>query len=317
MNTSTPIHKSAPRDVFLYLLAIITLYISVWRFIDLLFDYINVLIPDELVYRDIFSPVRLSIATLIVVFPVYLGVTWFLRKDIIKFPEKREMRVRKWLLNFTLFVAALTIIVDLVTLLYNFLEGELTLQFALKVLVVLIVAGAVFSYYLWDLRRETIATSKPSKILAAATAAVVLGSIVAGFFIIGTPGHQRLVRSDERRVNDLQSIQSNIVHYWQTKEVLPQTLDNLKDNISGFVPPKDPETDAAYDYKIVDADSFELCAIFALSSDEAFKAKDPYLYKTNWEHEKGYFCFKRDIDPELYKIRSDAVAPPLAPLPVP
>jgi len=53
-----------------------------------------------------------------------------------------------------LFVASATIITDLITLLTRLLQGELTTRFVLKVIVVLIIAGLVFIYYLSDLRPE-------------------------------------------------------------------------------------------------------------------------------------------------------------------
>jgi hypothetical protein len=54
----------------------------------------------------------------------------------------------------TLFVAAAVIIGDLTVLVYNFLGGELSLRFALKVITVAAIAGGIFGYYLWDLRQE-------------------------------------------------------------------------------------------------------------------------------------------------------------------
>ena len=54
----------------------------------------------------------------------------------------------------TLFLAATVLIGDLITLVYNLLGGELSLRFVLKVLVVGTIAGAIFGYYLRDLRRE-------------------------------------------------------------------------------------------------------------------------------------------------------------------
>ncbi len=97
--------KTSPRDVFLYILVIITLYISVWRFIALIFEYIHYIFPDDLniYFTQTSDEIRGSMAALIVVFPIYLGITWFLRKDIISNPEKREFWARKWLLNLTLF----------------------------------------------------------------------------------------------------------------------------------------------------------------------------------------------------------------------
>ncbi len=304
MENSSP--KSSPRDVFLYLLAIGTLYICVWRFIDLLFEYINYVFPDVLEYAYHYGfneSIRWSISSLLIVFPVYLGVTWYLRKDAIAHPEKRELRVRKWLLNFTLFLAAITIISDLVVLVNRFLEGEITVRFFLKVIVVFLVAGAVFAYYLWDLRRETKPDSKPSRALAVITAVVVLGSIVSGFFIIGSPASQRLRRFDERRVNDLQVLQNEIINYWGQKDRLPKSLDNLKNDINGFTPPKDPQTSSVYEYKVLGALKFELCATFNVKSSSASEKLTyggPY-YAENWDHEIGRVCFSRTIDPDLYR----------------
>ena len=57
-------------------------------------------------------------------------------------------------IKLTLFVAAVVLIVDMITLVNNVLGGELTLRFLLKVLVAALIAGSIFGYYLWDLRKE-------------------------------------------------------------------------------------------------------------------------------------------------------------------
>src|SRR3989344_356135 len=147
------INKNLPRDVFLYLLSVVTLVASAISFGILVFQYINVYFPD-LLTDYYFSPssyygsIRQALAALIVIFPVYIWVSRFLKKDINENPEKRDLKIRKWLLYFTLFVAAIAIIIDLIVLLNNFLEGELTLRFILKVISILFIASSVFYYYL-------------------------------------------------------------------------------------------------------------------------------------------------------------------------
>ena len=89
-----------------------------------------------------------------VAFPLYVWLTSLTRKGVTKDPDKKGSKIRKWLTYITLFVAAGVIIGDLITLLYNLLGGELTLRFTLKVLTVLLIAGIIFGYYLWDLRKE-------------------------------------------------------------------------------------------------------------------------------------------------------------------
>ncbi|MEK7138363.1 MAG: DUF5671 domain-containing protein [Patescibacteria group bacterium] len=161
MPIPSPKAKTSPKDFFLHLLSIVMLYASAIAFTTLIFQYINLLIPDIVGggywYPDgIKSLARGALATLIVVFPVYVWVNWFLNKEYIKSPEKRDLRIRKWLLYFTLFVAAIVIVVDFVTLVRSFLEGELSLRFLYKVLTVGFVAGSIFGYYLTDIKKSKV-----------------------------------------------------------------------------------------------------------------------------------------------------------------
>ena len=93
-------------------------------------------------------------ASLVIAFPVFLFVARYLGKELVRSPVKRLSAVRRWLTYLTLFLAAAVLVGDLITLVYNLLGGELSLRFVLKVLVVAVIAGAVFGYYLMDLRRE-------------------------------------------------------------------------------------------------------------------------------------------------------------------
>ena len=155
-------NATEPKDIFLHLLAIVTLYASAISFLVLLFQYVNLLIPDLLqgvgyyALESARGSMRWAIASLIVVFPVYITTMWFLGNAYARNPSKRSLRIRKWLIYFTLFITALTVIGDLVTLVYTFLQGDLTTQFILKVLAVLFTAGSIFVYYFWDLRKYRI-----------------------------------------------------------------------------------------------------------------------------------------------------------------
>lgn len=152
--------KSSPKDVFLNLLIIVALYASASSYLALLWQYINILFPDPLENRwDLFSyyaSARWAIAVLIVAFPTYLFASWFVNTQYLKHPEGRSIKTRKWLIYFTLFATALIMLSDLITLIYNLLQGDLTTRFVLKVLAIFFVAGTVFAYYLWDLRTHKI-----------------------------------------------------------------------------------------------------------------------------------------------------------------
>lgn len=299
--------KTSPKDVFLHLLAIATLYVSAVSLIALFFQYINYWLPDALSPFMAGDAIRWSIASLLIIFPAHIIAARIVYRDQLESPEKRESRLRKWLLYLTLFIAAVALIGDLVALVYNFLRGELSVRFYLKVLAVAIVSGGVFWYYLWDLRRISAEVSGRAHTIMLAGIAVILLAVVGSFFIIGSPFTQRLVQFDQRRVNDLQSLQWQIVNYWQRKSALPASLDDLRDDLSGSVVPRDPETGAVYEYRKVGDLSFELCATFRRASGEI--GLDTPLYTgpyvperelVNWPHEEGRACFSRTIDPDLY-----------------
>lgn len=156
-----PVPKRKPymsaREAFIYLVLFMTLYISAFSFGSLLFDFINRAFPDVLnsygyYYND--SGLRMSVASLIVAFPVFFWLSSMMQKAISKDPEKKASKIRKWLTYLTLFITAGVIIGDLIALLFNLLGGEITVRFTLKVMVILLIAGLIFGYYLWDLKKD-------------------------------------------------------------------------------------------------------------------------------------------------------------------
>ena len=309
-------NKSTPKDIFLQLFNVLTFYLSAVAFITLFINYITALFPDPLNYYfyGISAGVRWATSVLFIAVPAYILTSWFIANDLTKEPEKRELKLRKWLTYFTLFVSAVTIIVDLMIFVYNYLNGELTLQFFLKIFTVLVVACAVFGYYIWELKRSNEKTKIP-KMLAIALGVLTFGSILAGFYIVGTPADQRNRRFDEQRVMDLQNLQYQIINYWTMKEKLPTNLSELNDDISGYVAPLDPDSKMPYEYKMLDKLKFELCANFVLASDDKAFGKNmslarpygPYDYnQESWNHKQGRHCFDRKIDPEIYKPQKES-----------
>ncbi len=300
--------KLSPKDFFLYLGVLVTLLVSSVSIINLLFESINSIFPDKLdYYVDPYSSsIRMAIASLLIIFPVYLIISWILGKDTKIFPEKLSLGIRKWLIYFTLFAAGGAIIVDLVVLINTFLGGEVTARFILKILVVIAVAGGIFAYYFRDLRG---AGGKLWKIWLISSSAAVIFSLAIGFYVMGSPLTQRLKRFDAERVNDLVSIQWQIINYWQKKGELPKNIGELNDPISGFVVPTDPDTGTAYRYSFLGDKSFELCSRFSLESEKSAASLAKPLYVSpeneNWSHKQGENCFERKIDPELYPVTKD------------
>jgi len=300
--------KTTAKDFFLYIAAIVALYTSAVSLITVVFQTINYLYPDALnAFHDPYSTgMRWAIASLIIVFPVFLSLTALINSDLARNPDKIEIGIRKWLIYLTLFIAGVTIVTDLIVLLNTYLSGEITVRFILKVIAILVIAGVIFSYYIYELKRSALRDHVKTYLWV--SIALVLAALIGGFIIIGSPAKQRAKRFDERRVSDLNSIQWQVVNFWQTKSRLPRSFSELEDPFSGFIIPTDPESKTPYEYSVLSNSTFKLCATFKLSSSENSGYLDrprdysyaPYMIDSNWQHPEGYHCFERKIDPEKY-----------------
>ncbi|MBM3257306.1 MAG: hypothetical protein FJY98_03170 [Candidatus Liptonbacteria bacterium] len=320
MSTTRP--RTTAGDFFLHLGVVATLYFAAGNLISLLFDIINIAFPDRLSrVTDFYSSgIRFALASLIIIFPLYLYLNRYLARDMDRSPEKRDLGIRKWLFYFTLFLAGAIVAGDLVAVLNTFLRGEITVRFILKALTVLLVAGSVFWYYLKELRSAT--PGSLTRVWNIGSGVVVLAAVIGGFMVSGSPMRARDLRFDEQRVGDLQNIQWQVVNYWQTKGKLPASLAELKDPIGGYEAPRDPLTDAAYEYSVKGERVFSLCATFALPTrTDAFGKSISESYYgpstgDNWQHEEGRTCFDRTIDPERYPPRTSEPVP-VKPIPAP
>jgi len=151
-----PRAQLSARDAFWYLLMFGTLYVSLYHLGDLSFGLVNLALPDELDGNGLYlrSGIRWSTAALIVGFPVFLFAAIKISREVAAEPTRLNSAVRKWLTQLTLLVAAAVLVGDSMTLVFSLLGGELTLRFVLKVLIVAIIAGAAFGYYMASLRAD-------------------------------------------------------------------------------------------------------------------------------------------------------------------
>jgi hypothetical protein len=153
-----PVPKPRPsltaREAFLYLIMFSTLYFAAWNLGNLLFTFIDraFLEGDRGFY--LIDTQRWSTAAVIIAFPVFLLLARYINKQVELNPFKRLSPARRWLTYLTLFLASAALLGDVTTLIYNLLGGDLTVRFVLKILVVALIAGSCFTYYLLDLRKE-------------------------------------------------------------------------------------------------------------------------------------------------------------------
>ena len=287
------------KDAFLYLLSFSTLATWSGALGSMLFQLIDYWVPDAVsphVVYNLRSAVTWQMASIAVAFPIYLLVMKLIFGEAAHAPERLQSGVRKWLTYIALLFTAGAVICDLIWFLDYFLTGELTLRFVLKSVTVMLICSGIFAYYLGSLRwnRSTDVSRERRRNLAfgAAAAATVIVTFCIGLGVAGTPGVQRHIEADRKRVADLQNL-ANAVKLWhdQKQRAMPATLAELG-SLQGGLHLADPETHAAYEYHAQSAATFELCATFAAedSGDRYINAYAPHF----WYHGKGRTCFALD-----------------------
>ncbi len=167
-------------------------------------------------------------------------------------------------------------------------------------------------HFIADIRGYWLQFPDRARMVGWGAGALILLSVIAGFFIMGTPGQVRLYRFDDQKITDLQSIQWQLLNYWQSKGVLPESLEQLNDPLTGTIVPMDPQSGASYKYTKSAALTFSLCATFnaetqpnSPSAPRGTIAAPIYqnvddLNSEPWTHTAGEQCFERTIDPERY-----------------
>jgi hypothetical protein len=130
---------------------------------------------------------------------------------------------------------------------------------------------------------------------AISTAAVV-AAIVAGFWLLGSPGKQRLLALDSQRVQDLSSMVSEInadlspitpTGANAPAKALPKELPaHISDRY------KDPDTQQPYSYQRISDQAYQLCANFAMASNSNQQSQNFPLGDARWQHPAGRHCYE-------------------------
>lgn len=321
----------SPKFFFLSLGVLVSLIVSVVSAISLFFETLKKVMPDVLNANyyygyDSYSyeSMRTMLATLIIAFPLYLILSYFWNKTVKKGVEGWNSVIFKWLIYLILFLAIVVFAVDLIILVNNFVSGELTMRFVWQVLATAVIAGLAWGHYfsiLKDFKKE-INKKLLSKFFLGIAVLLFLASVLFSFKVMGSPATQRAFRLDSRRVNDLQSIQWQVINYYQQKELMPEKLEDLRDPLSYSTLPVDPEFEKGkvYEYNLKEGLTFELCADFSANMPKGWvedgggrvipmfadKMTTTVAYpgggvNDSWDYETGRTCFERTIDPEIYK----------------
>jgi hypothetical protein len=279
--TPLPVRGSrgeSAREAFMYLLQFATL--GIWSVALVWLAYIVIerafpnptdFVPGTSLIQDLAG----QLASIIIAFPIFILVSNAIVRDVRKRPEALDSGVRKWLTYLALVVAAIAMVTDAIFFLQSFLTGDLTIRFVLQTLVLLVVAGGIFWYYLGTVRTTGSTRANDAVFGWLATAATAL-AIILGFIHIGSPQYEQQLSYDRQRVNDLSQIADGLKTF---KDSLPKELPTSKQ----FELKKDPESNRPYEYNPLHGTLYQLCAVFDEPSVDRI-----------WKHSAGRTCFTLD-----------------------
>lgn len=147
------------RDAFYYLLNFITLGFWTVALGQIFYRLIAYWVPDATQITTYYGTVRDDIAwqaaTVIVAFPVFLFVHSVIARELNVRPDLYYSGIRRWLTFLALVVASIILLCDAAWVVEALIRGELTMQFILKSLVLLVLGGGVFLYYLRTMEPRT------------------------------------------------------------------------------------------------------------------------------------------------------------------
>lgn len=141
------------REAFLYGLMFCALAATAWHVTRLGFELIDLWVPDPAEVRvgGQSGGIRWSVATLVVVMPLFLFLTARTARAARANEGLRRSAVRKWVGYITLFLSALALLGDLIAVIYAFLSGDLTMRFLAKAVLVAVTSGLIFLYFRGEL----------------------------------------------------------------------------------------------------------------------------------------------------------------------
>lgn len=289
--------KSNPAlHFFLHLLMFFSLAFVAFGVGAIVFQYINKFFPESLrfAFQGSFDQggVKFGIASLFVAGPIFFFTAKLINDYIFQGKIQEDSKVRRWLTYIVLFFAAGTIVGDLITLIINFLEGDIAVRFLLKVLTIFIIAGSIFEYYFWDMRRSNVVGKKYQHNVVAFSTAIAVVTLIffSGFFIIDSPTVSRQKKIDQQTVSDLQNVDSSVMGFFSKTGNLPENLDQLK-NTEFSLAIKDENL---IEYQKTGDREFKICADFILSNlGQDLNSYSQDVFSKEWMHGKGNVCFDR------------------------
>ncbi len=285
---------------FLYMFSLVALLFVALGTGQVLFQAINKFIADFVTPGlNSFNSgsLKFAISALIIAIPLYYITMYFLEKNLQEGNLDKDSGIRRWLIYFILFVTSVVMIIWLMMTIGSYLDGELTTKFMLKALSAIVIAGIIFSYYFYDIRRDKVKGGDlVVRIYFIATLLITVGSLVFSFFFVESPREARARIHDMTIVSQFTEIDSAINTYFTKTKKVPENLAQTVQETPYLVLSnyKDPLTGKEYEYKKTSDTSYELCADFMTDNRDPKNQNGDYTYSDRWPHATGYQCLKQN-----------------------
>lgn len=146
-------------DAFEHILMFISLFVFVIALIFMLNQFVDIFLPDPLKYDYRYGDyygysgnwyneaIKVPLAMIIVSFPFFAFMFIRIQKRTHLNPELRKMLLRKILIYLTLIVTFVTLLYNVIAIIFNFLNGDLSINFFAHFAVSTSICAIVFGYF--------------------------------------------------------------------------------------------------------------------------------------------------------------------------
>ncbi len=149
-----PFRRISPKDFFEHALSLGCLVFAAIYLVQLQHELIGMWFDTQDRWWGV-RRLRWAIACVVVTAPTYLWLETQHVRRLQRDPARHRSLLRRWVLYIALLAAAGAMIGALIYTIEALLSGDLTAQFALRALSVLVIAGAIFVYHIRADRLET------------------------------------------------------------------------------------------------------------------------------------------------------------------
>ena len=271
--------------VFAFLGVILALIVVLISFFTISYTVIDTLLTDPTDYwhsyfNGRYQGLPFALSFFFVSFPLFL---YFSRKvsTVNAGTLSRGMtRLRSSAVAFALTVATGILVISSAILIYNFLTGDLTIRFFLKLLVAVGAGGALFYYYrgIWKNKWEA---HRSAEKYIGWFALVAFVAITVVSTVLVDPMQARIRENTQDTLNAAQSLLFSVDDKYRKNKELPQTLQERNENTT---------------YTRDSNSTFTICLTVSAVM-EGMEYKD-YPYTDFPYTEPGTHCFPFSMSPE-------------------